>query len=918
MADLLSLLQSKSEELEQPPQNNNAGSANHNHHHHHQKEEEGEDVYDLLPPPPPSFLPPSSNDEFHHNFKDGYSLPPPPDFSSGGEEANEESGEEEKPTKEEPALYSVTSSLLCEEYVDPLNNNRPKSLDCFSSSAPPPLPASPPHGLRRSSAYTPSIAPPPLPSSPPHGLRRSSAYTPSSSSLFERTAPINASNNSNNSDFGKQETQDPLLSSASYPTGISSSTPNLKTHISSSPPSHAFASASALPTPATTNLAGRSSSAPHQLEHPQQENNNTSMAVAIAALQPRSASCMAGGRVPATPKSVSFYSPPASSKINTGANELGHQQTVTATATATTTTTAAIAGYGLEEEEELLDLASSSTTGGAEGEESATGSGKWIAINRGGAQPGKKGGSVFKRMMRRTPKKESRDKSSTVEIGNLRQETKRATESAVAPLDDPTKKKDKKGKKDKEKRKRRDSKKASLDAPPPPPITNIYNNNRLGNSSAEGYNNNNDSQQMLEEELVEIPKDVKVDINKFQLKGYAKKYFAAQKKRRYIFKRQVPLKEMLAFQDKKLLQPLLSSHKEGSSNKALLLFETILEYQGVIKKGTHEMQHEARLAREIVSEGISHGELRDEIFCQLCKQTTNTPNLEYAYKGWELLCFCCISFAPTKNFEEWLRKHLEEYLKYNNKTNTKEPQYASYCLRKLDRICKAPPSARIPSLKELEILRLAPFGHRPFGSTLEEIMQAQREQFPSASVPVLLPRLCDAILQNGGCQQLGLFRVKGSGKDFSQVMSEKKAELEAGNYDCLEDLGENNNCNLPAELLKLWLRELADPPIPISYYEQGIKASSNPKKVVELVHKLPKENQATLAFLIRFLQHITKPDIAAVTQMGVDNVSSIFAPSFLRNPSDDPQLILLNTKAEAEFMKNLLLHLQPEEILHEN
>jgi len=46
--------------------------------------------------------------------------------------------------------------------------------------------------------------------------------------------------------------------------------------------------------------------------------------------------------------------------------------------------------------------------------------------------------------------------------------------------------------------------------------------------------------------------------------------------------------------------------------------------------------------------------------------------------------------------------------------------------------------------------------------------------------------------------------------------------------------------------------------------------------------------------------------------MTISNLGMVFAPSFLRCPSDNPQTIFENSKVEQDFVKTLLLHLKSE------
>ena len=51
--------------------------------------------------------------------------------------------------------------------------------------------------------------------------------------------------------------------------------------------------------------------------------------------------------------------------------------------------------------------------------------------------------------------------------------------------------------------------------------------------------------------------------------------------------------------------------------------------------------------RNMITQGIEKVELRDEIYCQLIRQTTCNPNSEYCQRVWSLFSLCAVSFGPS-------------------------------------------------------------------------------------------------------------------------------------------------------------------------------------------------------------------------------------------------------------------------------
>ena len=61
-----------------------------------------------------------------------------------------------------------------------------------------------------------------------------------------------------------------------------------------------------------------------------------------------------------------------------------------------------------------------------------------------------------------------------------------------------------------------------------------------------------------------------------------------------------------------------------------------------------------------------------------------------------------------------------------------------------------------------------------------------------------------------------------------------------------------------------------------------------------------------------FLQQFVTPENIAKTKMGLENIAMVWAPNFLRCPSEDHTLIFQNTRKEMAFLRVLLRSLETE------
>jgi hypothetical protein len=69
----------------------------------------------------------------------------------------------------------------------------------------------------------------------------------------------------------------------------------------------------------------------------------------------------------------------------------------------------------------------------------------------------------------------------------------------------------------------------------------------------------------------------------------------------------------------------------------------------------------ASLAYDVVTAGLAQPLIRDEIYCQLIKQTTNNPSIDSVLLGLKLFYLCVSSFLPSPALKLCIWSHLATF-----------------------------------------------------------------------------------------------------------------------------------------------------------------------------------------------------------------------------------------------------------------
>ena len=343
---------------------------------------------------------------------------------------------------------------------------------------------------------------------------------------------------------------------------------------------------------------------------------------------------------------------------------------------------------------------------------------------------------------------------------------------------------------------------------------------------------------------------------------------------------------------------LISDLEEKYDRLAVKVFYNIQKIMGDKRGGNARV---GVLLRDILEIGLVHPSMRDEIYLQVRKQVTNNPSIESTRRGWQIFCGLVMAFTPSKIMESYIRDFISETA-YNPKMDKQVSKIANYVLMRFNRRCQTGPGT-LPIVEDIERSINAPFHPSAFGTTIDEIMRHPELVDETSHYPKVLIFLSESVLNLGGCQTEGIFRVPGD----HDYITKLRLRIEKGDYNLPENI---RDPAIPASLLKQWLRDLAVPLIPNEFYDRAIANANNVEGAISVLDDLPIHNLHVTKYMIKFLQVIGDARYQPTTKMTVSNLAMVFAPNFLRCPSEDPLVILRNSKVEQTFIKTLINYLE--------
>lgn len=247
-----------------------------------------------------------------------------------------------------------------------------------------------------------------------------------------------------------------------------------------------------------------------------------------------------------------------------------------------------------------------------------------------------------------------------------------------------------------------------------------------------------------------------------QLEKYARENIKRHLKKgglNQVLKRRHSLKGMLIWTKSSIKQPMIATLMNDNDLKqeAINCFKLIQQYCGDRGKGGEKslnrggtLVRREEVAKELITKGVVKGLLlRDEIYVQLCRQTTDNPLDESLQLGLELIALCLYYFSPSHKFTPYLSSFL----------NTHKSEFArKVCLKKLEikmenvsysgnsvgGHCRRPASVQEVAMVT-NALKRGFLGM--FGESLANLMPLQAIYLPKRKLPWIQVTLSETILR---------------------------------------------------------------------------------------------------------------------------------------------------------------------------
>jgi len=186
-------------------------------------------------------------------------------------------------------------------------------------------------------------------------------------------------------------------------------------------------------------------------------------------------------------------------------------------------------------------------------------------------------------------------------------------------------------------------------------------------------------------------------VEKQNIEEYAQNWFNLNRKG--IFGKQTTVTKILSWKNDVIKTSLLKMPSKELENQAIQCFRNVTGFMGDRNSKKEETGHAEKLLKSCLQAPV---ELRDEVFCQIIKQTTNNPSPESALKGWMLLGVTTGAFSPSKEFEPYLLSYCEAHKEDSGGV----AEYAKFCMGRILKTSALGPRKEVPTAMEIEAAKM--------------------------------------------------------------------------------------------------------------------------------------------------------------------------------------------------------------------
>lgn len=129
-----------------------------------------------------------------------------------------------------------------------------------------------------------------------------------------------------------------------------------------------------------------------------------------------------------------------------------------------------------------------------------------------------------------------------------------------------------------------------------------------------------------------------------------------------LFRRRVSISNMLSWNRGSIKKPMLITSDRTIKKEACEMFKLVQAYMGD-RPARLERRHAALL---VVTKCWGMQGLRDELYVQLVRQTTDNLSLRSLEAGWELMAISLAFFSPSPKFRRYLEGYIQRHLEPSN------------------------------------------------------------------------------------------------------------------------------------------------------------------------------------------------------------------------------------------------------------